>query len=388
MRAGSRPWSPRGRRRLLWSQQTELLPTRSIPLLFCASSEVFGEKAFCGCVELQTVLGPGETVAFILEEEIFVVYALLFHSCDYLFRLGLFYAWVVGSLGYEHRYPDAVYEEERGAALQEVLFGFGIADPLVEGREERLPVRRDAVYQGDQARRTHDIDGAPEEVRGERGPRERGVTAVGTTVDGDPLGIGHATLDGPPDRVNQVLVHRAAPLFVSRVQELLAVPRRPPIIDLQTRVPSVCEPLRLGIIAPPVTHPGTTVYVQDHGQGSAGISWRERQVALYGEAVAGGERDGLHPGEGVLSEVGSGVEEMLAAFVVAVVGVVRGASFVGGEGHEPALVRPVAARHAEVSAAKAVYDLEVSRYIVVEHDPLRPRALDGGGLGLVGVWMG
>src|SRR5687768_1888668 len=79
---------------------------------------------------------------------------------------------------------------------------------------------------------------------------------------------------------------------------------------------------------------------------------------------------------------------MFAAPVLAVVGVVGGASFVGGEAHEPPFVSPVAARHAEVSAAKAVYDLEVVPDVVVEHDPLRPRALDGGGLGLVGVRMG
>src|SRR5918912_1493307 len=95
-----------------------------------------------------------------------------------------------------------------------------------------------------------------------------------------------------------------------------------------------------------------------------------------------------HSGGGVLPEVGSGVEEMLAAPVVAVVGVVGGATLVGGEGHEPALIRPVAAGHAEVSAAKSLYELEVFPDYVVEHDPLRPRALDGGGLGLVGVWMG
>src|SRR5919107_763572 len=77
---------------------------------------------------------------------------------------------------------------------------------------------------------------------------------------------------------------------------------------------------------------------------------------------------------------------MLAAFVLAVVGVVGGATFVGGEGDEPALVCPVAARHVEVSAVQAIYDLEVLPDVVVEHDPLRPRALDGGGLGLIGLW--
>src|SRR5215216_7792856 len=161
MRAGSRPWSPRGRRRLLRSQQTELLPTRSIPLLLCASSEVFGQKAFCGCVELQTVLGTGETVTFVLEEQVLVVYAFLLHGGDYLLRFGLFYAWVVRALGDEHRYPDAVDEEEGGAGLEEIFLGVWIADPLVEGREERLPVRRDAVYQGDQVRGTHDINSTP-----------------------------------------------------------------------------------------------------------------------------------------------------------------------------------------------------------------------------------
>src|SRR5215208_5368342 len=78
---------------------------------------------------------------------------------------------------------------------------------------------------------------------------------------------------------------------------------------------------------------------------------------------------------------------MLAPPVLAVVGVVRGAAFVGGKCDEPALVRPVAARHAEVSAVQAFYDLEVFPDVVVEHDPLRPRARDGGGLSLVGLRM-
>ena len=103
-------------------------------------------------------------MAFVLEEQVLVVYAFLLHGGDYLLRLGLLHAGVVGALGDEHRYPDAVHEEERRAALQEVRFGLGVADPLVEGREQRLPVWRDALYQGDQARRTHDVDGAPEEV--------------------------------------------------------------------------------------------------------------------------------------------------------------------------------------------------------------------------------
>src|SRR5215217_8055854 len=76
---------------------------------------------------------------------------------------------------------------------------------------------------------------------------------------------------------------------------------------------------------------------------------------------------------------------MLAAPVLAVVGVVGGAAFVGREGDDPLLVYPVAARDTEVSAAQAVNYLEVFPDVVVEHDPLRPRALDGGGLGLVGL---
>src|SRR5215212_518642 len=207
-------------------------PYGQTPLLFRASSEVFGQKAFCGRVELQAVLGTGETVAFVFEEQVLVVYAFLFHSGDDLLRLCLFYAWIVGALGYEHRYLDAVDEEEGGARLEEVLLGLGIADALMEGREERLPVRRDAVYQGDQTRRAHDIDGAAEGVGRERGPDERGVPAVGAAVDSDPLGVGHAPLDGPPDRVHEVVVHPAPPLLVPRVQERLAVPGRAPIVNL------------------------------------------------------------------------------------------------------------------------------------------------------------
>src|SRR5215210_7076559 len=41
---------------------------------------MFGEEAFRGRVELEAVFGAGETVAFVLEEEVFVVYAFLLHA--------------------------------------------------------------------------------------------------------------------------------------------------------------------------------------------------------------------------------------------------------------------------------------------------------------------
>src|SRR5215216_378052 len=258
-------------------------------LFFRASSEVLGQESFSSCVELQAVLGTGETVTFVLEEQVLVVDPFLLHGGDYLLRLGLFYAWVVGPLGDEHRYPDAVDEEEGGAGLEEIFLGVWIADPLVEGREERLPVRRDAVYQGDQVRGTHDINSTPEEIWRERGPDEHGEPAVGAAVDGDPLGVGDVPLHSPPDRVNEVVVHPARPLLVPGVQELLAIPCRAPVIHLQACVPPVGEPLRLRVVAPSVPRPRTTVYIQHHRHGSGLAFRRQRQVSLYREAVAGGE---------------------------------------------------------------------------------------------------
>src|SRR5919112_162552 len=128
--------------------------------------------------------------------------------------------------------------------------------------------------------------------------------------------------------------------------------------------------------------------VEHHRRWPVGSSLRARQVALYGQAVAGGEGDGLHPGEVVPGEVGAGVEEVLAALVRAVVGVEGGAAFVGGEGYDPVLVSPVPTRHGEVTAVQAAYGLEVFPDAVIQHDPLCPGALHGGGLYLVGLGVG
>src|SRR5215212_6489837 len=110
----------------------ETLVRARTALFFGATSEMFCEKTFGGGVELEAVFGAGEAVAFVLEEQVFVVDAFLFHGGDELLRFGLLYARVVGALGDEHGNSDAVNEEEGRARLEELLLRFGVADPFVE----------------------------------------------------------------------------------------------------------------------------------------------------------------------------------------------------------------------------------------------------------------
>src|SRR5918997_1671254 len=323
-------------------------------LPFGPSAQVFGEELFGGGVEFEAVLGTGEAVALVLEEQVLVVYAALLHGGDYLLGLCLLDAGVVRALGDEQGSLDPIHEEERRAALEEVGFGLRVSYALGKGGYERLPVGRDALYKGDDVRRAHDVHGAPEKVRGERDPGEGRVPAVGAAVDGDPLGVGDTPLDGPPYGVHEVVVHFAAPLPVAGIKEIFAVARR-------------------------------AVDVQDHRQ-VLGLGPRgQRQVALHLEPVAGGEGDGLHLRQRVVGEVGPRVEEVLAPLRPPVVGVVRGAAVVGVHGDEPVLVGPVAAGDGEVPPAEVLEGPEVLADGVVEYDPLRPRPLDPRGLDRVGL---
>jgi hypothetical protein len=53
-------------------------------LPFDPAAEVLGEELFGDGVELEAVLGAGEAVALVLEEQVLVVYAAFLHGRDYL----------------------------------------------------------------------------------------------------------------------------------------------------------------------------------------------------------------------------------------------------------------------------------------------------------------
>src|ERR1700676_4107417 len=153
-------------------------------LLFIAASQVLGEELFGGCEELEAVRGFGETVSFVGEQHVFVGGAFVLHGCGVLFGFGLFHAGVVRALPDQQGNFDLVDFEKRRARFQELCFGGGIANALVEDGDGWLPVLRDALNQGDEVAGTDDVYGAAEEVGGESCADQGGIAATGTADNG------------------------------------------------------------------------------------------------------------------------------------------------------------------------------------------------------------
>src|SRR5262245_9664245 len=72
-------------------------------LFLGAAAQVLGEEPLGHCEELHAVLGFGEAVALVVEEEVLVVDSLVLHGVDDLLGLGLLHPGVVGALGDEDR---------------------------------------------------------------------------------------------------------------------------------------------------------------------------------------------------------------------------------------------------------------------------------------------
>ena len=109
---------------------------------------------------------------------------------------------------------------------------------------------------------------------------QRGVPAVGATVDRNPVAIDNALCDKVIDGVEQVVVHLGAPLAVARVEEGLAVAGGTAEVDVHTGVAPVGQPLVFGIESPTIARPRTAVHDQHGGQMSpfdprreAGYPW-------------------------------------------------------------------------------------------------------------------
>jgi len=127
------------------------------------------------------------------------------------------------------------------------------------------PVGRDRLKQRDQVRGTHEVIGAGEDV-GREGRSGKGrIPPIGDPHDPDAAAVREAGTDDVLDRVEEVVVHPCTPLLVTRVEEVLAVPRRSPKTDLDAEVAAVGEPLRDRIEPPPISGPRTSVDVE-HGR--------------------------------------------------------------------------------------------------------------------------
>src|SRR5215213_2032914 len=107
--------------------------------------EVLVEEVEDGFVGPDFVGLLGEAVPLVVEDDVLDDAALLPDGLDYLVRLGLDAARVVGALNDDERLRDLVGVEERRGLAQELQLRRGVADLLVERLAERLPVGRDGL---------------------------------------------------------------------------------------------------------------------------------------------------------------------------------------------------------------------------------------------------
>ena len=115
-------------------------------------------------------------------------------------------------------------------------------------------------------------------------------------------------------------------------------------------VAAVGQPLGLGVEAPDVAGPRAAVHVEHGRAGSRRLdARREGEVAVDGQAVAGGEGERLHLGQLVLRQGGLVLEQERRLLGVPVVGVVADRPVVVRVGHQPGAVGVVVADEGQVA---------------------------------------
>src|SRR2546421_7524925 len=243
-----------------------LVPLQRLVMIIIleATTQVPGEEFLCHRIEFESILRPGEAMSFVREEQILVVYALIFHRSDDLFGLSLFHTGVICTLRNEHGYFDLVNLVEGRARAQKFLLGIGVTDSIMKSCQEGRPVGWNRFNQRDEVARADDIDCAAEEVRSECGTHQGGVTTIGATIDGNFMRIGNTLINRPVNSVHEVVVHVTSPLFVSGIKEIFTVSCRAAEVHLQAGITTVSQPLRLWIVAPTVTSPRSTMDIQYH----------------------------------------------------------------------------------------------------------------------------
>ena len=154
-------------------------------------------------------------------------------------------------------------------------------------------------------------------------------------------------------------MHPAAPFLVAGVQELLAVSGRAPEVHLDAEISTVGEPLSGGVIAPGVASPRPAVDVQHRRQRLA-LAQGEREVAVDLQAVAGREREGLHPRQLVVGKLRLMVEEEPALPRLTIEQVVCNRPVVGVVGGDPVSVGVVARDEHEIAGMHRHHRRDVS----------------------------
>ena len=179
----------------------------------------------------------------------------------------------------------------RRALPQQLLAGFRprIADAAAQRLVEGRPIGRDGRQQRLQVGRPDDIDAAAEHLRREGEAGQRRIATVRAAHDGDAVAAGDAVGHRPFDRIDQVVVHLAAPFQVAGIDERLAESGRGAEVHRQHRKAAIRQPLRLGIEAVDVARPRAAVHRQHHRQRSIGarpLAVRQREIGRQLQAIA------------------------------------------------------------------------------------------------------
>lgn len=106
-------------------------------------------------------------------------------------------------------------------------------------------------------------------VGGDRDTDKCRIAAIGAAEDSESVRVGVALGDGPVGGIEEIVVHRTRELADSSRDMPSAVARRAPKVDLQHRITTVGQQLRLRVVSPGVVSPGPAVDQKDQRP----VSW-------------------------------------------------------------------------------------------------------------------
>src|SRR5690606_17754160 len=138
-----------------------------------------------GRVELELVFVIVKAVAFVVLDQVFDLDAALAQRLYHLVAFGLVDARILRPLGDQQRGADAVDVQRRRGGGQALAVALGVADHVVHLGQQRLPVGRNGVHEGEQVGDADVIDGGGVEVRREGDAGQGGVAAVAAAIDAD-----------------------------------------------------------------------------------------------------------------------------------------------------------------------------------------------------------
>mmetsp|Transcript_4065 Transcript_4065/g.8846 ORF Transcript_4065/g.8846 Transcript_4065/m.8846 type:complete len:247 (-) Transcript_4065:1232-1972(-) len=242
-------------------------------------------------------------MALIRVQNVFHRNSLLLHREGNLVGFGLLHPGVVRSLANQKWRLDVINVVQRRNLLVEFLIAINISDFLQHVVTQRSPVCGNRIEECFDVGWSNDVNSTLVDIGCESQARKASISSIRSTIDTDILGIGNAFINGPLNRVCQIVLHGSnAPFFVSLVKEVLSIPCRTSVIHLQSGISSVGKPLCLGIETPVVACPWSTVDQQN--QRCFVFVIRSRQVADEFESISRCHSDVLHWGEFVVKQIG------------------------------------------------------------------------------------